>query len=239
MIALIDSDILIYRVGCVTNDESEAYATRRLQSLLDNMLTLDLQDVFQWEVYLTGKNNFRHDVAVTVPYKGNRKAEKPTHYHALRDYLVEKWDAEVIDGMEADDMLAIRQEVLGDKSIIVTLDKDLDQVVGWKYNFVKKDRYYITEEAGLLKFYCQFLEGDRVDNIIGAKGIGKVKAKKLLEGHTEPVMWSLVVEELGMDRAIENGHLLYMLRTVDDSFIKHLDRQGIKHGNTPLGRDCS
>jgi 5'-3' exonuclease len=122
------------------------------------------------------------------------------------------------DGIEADDMLAIRATELGDDSVMVTLDKDLDQVVGWHYNFVKKNKYFITKDEGLLNFYKQFLVGDRTDNIIGVKGIGDKKAHKLLEGQSEPEMWKTVVEHLGEERAIENGHLLYMLRHHTDSF---------------------
>jgi 5'-3' exonuclease len=100
----------------------------------------------------------------------------------------------------------------------VSLDKDLDQVSGWHYNFVKKNKYFITEAEGLLNFYMQFLVGDSVDNIKGARGIGPKKARILLEDKTEPEMWATVVEHLGEERAIENGHLLYMLRHKEDRF---------------------
>ena len=63
-----------------------------------------------------------------------------------------------------------------------------------------------------------FLVGDRIDNIIGVKGIGDKKAQKLLEGKTERQMWDIVVELLGEERALENGQLLYMLRSFDDKF---------------------
>ena len=88
---------------------------------------------------------------------------------------------------------------------------------GWHYNFVKKEKYYITEEEGLLKFYMQFLVGDRVDNIIGVKGIGPKKAYKLLNGLSEREMFDVCVEELGsQERAIENGILLYLQRKPDE-----------------------
>jgi 5'-3' exonuclease len=59
----------------------------------------------------------------------------------------------------------------------------------------------------------QFLTGDRIDNIIGVKGIGAVKAKKLLEGKTEREMYEICVEKLGSEeRAIENGILLWLRR---------------------------
>lgn len=217
--ALIDADILIYRIGFATQDEDESQAIRTMAGFLEDLILFDLPNAQTWELFLTGKSNFRYEYAVTAEYKGNRKGtEKPTHYHLLREYLVSSWGALVVEGMEADDMLAIRATELGDDSIIVTLDKDLDQVSGWHYNFVKKNKYYIAEDEGLLNFYKQFLIGDAVDNIKGAKGIGEKKSHKLLEGKTEQEMWDIVVEHLGIDHAWENGHLLYMLRTPDDRF---------------------
>ena len=113
MIALVDSDILVYRVGSVTNDETESYALSKVDAFIENLFLLDLPEIFEWELHLTGKGNFRHDVAVTLPYKGNRKyTAKPIHYKAIRKHMVDKWDAIVTDGMEADDKLAIRQHEL-------------------------------------------------------------------------------------------------------------------------------
>jgi hypothetical protein len=218
MHALIDADILNYRIGFATNNESEGVAIKTMAGFLEDLLLFDLPDVWTWELHLTGKNNFRNNYAQTVPYKGNRTSDKPIHYHVLRTYLKEEWQATINEGIEADDMLAIRQTELGDSSIIVTLDKDLDQVVGWHYNFVKKIKYYLTKPECDLNFYKQFLTGDKVDNIIGAYGIGDKKAEKLLADKTETEMWSIIVEQLGEERAIENGHLLYMLRYNDDYF---------------------
>lgn len=217
--ALIDADILIYRVGFATEQESKSTSIRTMARFLEDLILISIPSVQTWELFLTGRNNFRHKVATTVPYKGNRKKKiKPKHYHLLREYLVLSWDALVVDGMEADDMLAIRATELGEDSIIVTLDKDLDQVEGWHYNFVKKKKYYIQEQEGLLNFYIQFLAGDAVDNIIGVRGIGTKTAFKLLKDKSEQEMWDIVVEHLGYDRAIENGQLLYMLRSLTDRF---------------------
>lgn len=216
--ALVDADILIYRIGFATNTESEDVAIRTMAGFLEDLLMVELPSVSTWELFLTGSSNFRNDIAKTAKYKGNRTADKPVHYHTLRTYLSLSWLAEMSEGIEADDMLAIRATELGDDSIIVSLDKDLDQVKGWHYNFVKRSLYYISEEEGLLNFYKQFLTGDTVDNIKGVHGIGPKKAQALLEGKTEKEMWETVVELLGPERAIENGHLLYMLRTASDSF---------------------
>lgn len=137
------------------------------------------------------------------------------------------------DEIEADDALAIRQHELTeefsrpDESVIVTLDKDLDMVEGWHYNFVKKNMYKTTHEEGDFKFHMQFLTGDRVDNIQGVHGIGEKKAFKLLDGKTATERWDIIKEMLGEDRAIENGYLLYMLRSHDDNFEKYLERSGL------------
>lgn len=216
--ALIDADILNYRIGFATNNEPEEVAIRTMATFLEDLLIIDLPQVQTWELHLTGKTNFRNDVAVTVPYKGNRKSEKPVHYHLLREYLQLSWGATVSQNMEADDMLAIRATELGESSVIVSLDKDLDQVAGWHYNFVKRTMYHVTPEQGLLRFYMQMLTGDRVDNIAGVRGIGDKKAEKLLTGKTEHEMWDVCVELLGAERAEENGHLLYMLRHHEDTF---------------------
>lgn len=239
MKVLIDGDILVYRTCFVKADGSQELSLKqalyRFDNMLDNMLLFDLPDIFQWQIYLTGSNNFRIEKAVTAPYKGTRKSEKPAFYSEVREHIINKHGGLLINDMEADDMLAIDHYILTDKlknlegAIIATIDKDLDQVEGWHYNFVTKDLYFLTEEEARLNFYMQFLVGDRVDNIIGKRGIGKVKALKLLEGLKEEEQWKIIVEELGIVRAVENGHLLYMLRTVEDDFSSFLKEKGLQY----------
>lgn len=212
MIALIDGDILCYRIGFATQEDSEDIAIRTMAKFLEDMMMFEV-DCSEWNTYLTGSSNYRHDYAVTAPYKGNRKGEKPTHHGLLREYLQYAWNGDVYEGIEADDAIAISATEYGDDSVIVSLDKDFDQVQGWHYNFVKKEKYYITADEGLYNFYCQFLVGDRIDNIVGVKGIGPKKAEKLLAGKTEREMFDICVEQLGSEeRAIENGILLYLQR---------------------------
>ena len=217
--AIIDADIFVYRIGFATNDDTEEMAIKTMATYLEDMIMFDLPYCSTWTLHLTGKRNFRDEIAVTAPYKGNRTGTaKPTHYKALREYLAWSWDATIWEGMEADDAVAIEATELGEKAVIVSLDKDLDQVVGWHYNFAKGLHYYVDQETADFNFYKQFLTGDRVDNIKGVHGIGEKRATALLEGKTVEEMWEIIVEKLGYDRAIENGHLLYMLRSVGDSF---------------------
>ena len=222
MILLVDADILCYRIAFACQDESQEVACKTLLNFTNTIiedLVMDSDDAaHEVEHYLTGKGNFRKDYAITAEYKGNRKArEKPKHLEALRNFFIKELDAIVTSGEEADDRIAIRATQEGDKSIAVSLDKDFDQFKGWHYNFVKKNKYYITEEEGLLNFYKQFLVGDSIDNIKGVDGIGPVKSDKLLRGKTELEMYNICVDKLGSEeRAIENGILLYLRREDDE-----------------------
>ena len=96
---LIDGDIVAYRCAFKCNDESVKTACYTTGSFLSDLVS-DLYTMIDGEpdyrVYLTGKGNFRNDIAVTAPYKGNRKdKEKPAHLQAIREYLIEEWNAVV------------------------------------------------------------------------------------------------------------------------------------------------
>lgn len=214
MKALVDADILVYRFGFASEGDPAEFALARLSEFLDNLyVNLPVDEV---EGYLTGRGNFRNEVAVTAPYKGTRKADKPYHFGLLREYMQKSWGFTEVDGMEADDKLGIEAYKHDEEeTIIVTLDKDLDMIRGNHYNFVKDEQYFITEEQGIRNFYLQMLTGDKVDNIIGLAGIGPVKSKKMLaDCKTEKEMYDVVLEayDNNLDRVIENGRLLWILR---------------------------
>ena len=141
----------------------------------------------RYRPYLTGKGNFREKIATIRKYKGNRIAEKPYHYQNIRDYLVDHHKAIVVDGMEADDAIAIvHTKALREKrrTVICSIDKDFDQIVGYHYYF-KKDKeefYEVSPSEAIHSFYKQVLTGDTVDNIPGLPGIGPQKAEKVLSG---------------------------------------------------------
>jgi 5'-3' exonuclease, N-terminal resolvase-like domain len=146
-----------------------------------------------YQVYLTGKNNFRDKIAVTKPYKGNREfTEKPVYYKQVRDFLITKWGALVIDGMEADDAIGIASTK---DTCIVSNDKDLDQIPGKHYDFTIGLLYDVPAKDAVKFFYQQLLSGDATDNIPGIPGIGKQKAAKLLDGCTSPPACAAVVAE--------------------------------------------
>lgn len=215
--ALIDADSLCYAIGFSSNDAEEPFAIARLEETMTELcMELDCDD---YKGFLTGKGNFRDVVAVTAPYKGQRISEKPVHLQALRCHLVTSWGFEVVQGIEADDAVGIAAyAVPEDETIMVHIDKDLNQFRGWHYNYRKKEKYFVTEFEGLTAFYTQILTGDRIDNIIGLKGIGPVKAKRILEECTnENELYQAVLKayEGDQQRVLENGQLLWLQRSTN------------------------
>lgn len=130
------------------------------------------------QVYLTGVGNFRDDVATLAVYKGNRKKDrKPKWYRDVREYLIKYQGAKVVNGIEADDALADAQ---ANDTVICSIDKDLLQVPGKHYNWVKEKKVLVTPEQGHRLLWQQVLTGDSTDNIPGIKGLGAAKAKAML-----------------------------------------------------------
>ena len=227
MLALIDSDSLLYRVGFSSEDDEEWIAKARLDETLTQLVDDELNECTDHKFYISGSENFRFGIAKTHPYKGNReKLKRPNHLQALRDHIVKKWNAEISEGMEADDVVSI-MSYKHPKSIIAHIDKDLDQIPGSHYNYVKKVFYNVGKTEALRKLYTQALVGDTVDNIKGVRGIGPKKAEKLLKDcHTEETLYNTVLSvynnsmENGEERLHENMQLLYLLRSEDDEWRK-------------------
>jgi DNA polymerase-1 len=128
-------------------------------------------------LFLSGKGNFRDAVATIKPYKGTRKKEKPLHYKALRKHI-KQVGCILSEDEEADDLLGKYQTA---DTCICTIDKDLDMIAGWHYNFVKLDKYTVSPEDADLFFWWQMVVGDSCDNIPGIQGQGKAAADKMVE----------------------------------------------------------
>jgi len=226
-VILIDGDMLVYRVGFACDEETEDVATQTLDNYLSEMV-MDLSDHYTSSiVYLTGKGNFRDEVAITQPYKGNRDDKRvPVHKNLLRDFMVSEWNARVVDGMEADDAIAIKATELDHNAIICSLDKDFKQVPCSMYDYTKKVLTAVKKDDAVRWLYKQALMGDRVDNIPGIYGIGPKKADKIIDPcTTEWECYSTCLthywdNELDEDRLLESLNLLYLLRSPEDRYEK-------------------
>ncbi len=167
------------------------------------------------------ESNFRNDLATIQPYKGNRSGmEKPYHWRALRDWLESMPYTIIAKGEEADDVVS-RAMMAG--HIGASNDKDLNNTPGWHYNFIKGEKYYVSEDEAIRNFYTQCLTGDSVDNIPGIPRVGPATAAKILGTRYDATSMEAAVLEayenrLGLSRSealsrlAEVGALLWMRR---------------------------
>ena len=182
------------------------------------------------KIFLTGSGNFREDVAISYPYKGNRKADKPKHYSFIRDYIMNELRGIIVTGQEADDVLAIEQMKDVKNTVICSIDKDLLMCPGKHYNIGTQRSLRATDPGdiklekkkltgyGFKWFCCQMLLGDNVDNIKGIRGLGDVRVHKLMVSrYTVKTMWLRVravyrMKGLSRERLEENALLLWIRR---------------------------
>lgn len=130
---LIDSDCVAYwgAFGCC--EQALRTATRRCDIRMNQIL--DGCKAGKQRGFLTGKNNFRNDIATLQRYKGNRYDKygkrikpQPAWLNDCRQYLQDEWGAVVYNGEEADDALSYTRAMFHpeDESVIIsTIDKDL------------------------------------------------------------------------------------------------------------------
>lgn len=161
-------------------------------------------------------------------------------------YLEGHLGFKVVHGMEADDILALRQYQLGEKTCIISRDKDLRMVPGWHFGYscgkqkafgpflydsigrldlIGKGNKQKIQGGGLMFFYSQLITGDRTDNILGIPRAGDVRAyEELSECQSEEEMFQKVVqmyvstfgEQYGLERMLESGRLLWMTKELHE-----------------------
>jgi hypothetical protein len=240
---VIDYDILLYEFGFGMEKVDDWYTVQVAIDKFHKRL-FDKFGTYNYTGYLNGDSNFREVVAVTHPYKGTRKSEKPKWYKDIKDYLSHCYNTEFIHGAESDDGMSIAI-TSNPNSICCSRDKDLRTTSGWHYSWATKttkekplefiDAHgYLeyTEKSkgsnaltggGNMLLYSQALTGDKVDNIVGITGVGLKGAFTLLKkATTERELYDIVLlqyqekEDKPLERLHENMNLLYMVRGYDD-----------------------
>lgn len=228
---LIDADYIVYRVGfAVKDDEPIEYALSTVKNNLEHVWD-KFPEAAAHRIFLSGKGNFRDDIATIQTYKGNRDpSHKPKYYSEIKEYMINHHGAETVNGMEAEDAAGIIQYAHKDKStVIVGVDKDLLTVPGWHYNPVKEELRYVTLAEANTYFWKQVLTGDRVDNILGIPGLGPKTADKLIapvEGdwyRMEEVVHDAYVKHYGSVNEggaamVETAKLIWILRKKGETY---------------------
>lgn len=179
---------------CVVRSAAQGGIEAALGGAKDMIGTiLDKSGADEMQIYLSGKKNFREDLATFAKYKGNRdKQRRPLFYQEIKDYLCNVWGAVYSDGCEADDAMGLAQEK---DTMIVSIDKDLLQIPGRHFNWVRDEMTTVSIDEGIHLFYKQILTGDRTDNIVGIPGVGDKTAEKLLAKCPQDRWDTMIVEE--------------------------------------------
>lgn len=155
-----------------------------------------------FEYYVTYcKNSVRKQISEY--YKSNRKPNK--YVSALREKLISEGTAIYHDEYEADDLIADRAKQLRSEKkpyIIVSIDKDLQQIAGYHFNyypiyskhpetgeklFVRlKGLSFTSDFESMQMLSMQLLTGDSGDRIKGLYRIGEKTAQKILKDCKTP-----------------------------------------------------
>jgi len=246
MKALIDGDIVCYRCAAVCENAELGLAIWQTDVLLSRILEdIDSDD---WKIFISGEENFRYELY--PDYKANRRdLPKPKHLEDLRTHLVLEWDASIVNGYEADDAMAMEHT---NDTIICSIDKDLLQLPGWHYNFVRGETRLLTELEGLYNFYYQVLVGDPTDNVKGCPGIGKAKAPRLLDKcQSEVAFYEAVVKayqhaykdspdkDEWFRQLNLNAQLLYIRRSPEEGWKKPEQEAGVESSSLMCETDTS
>lgn len=210
MRALIDGDLVVYRCAATVQEHEDIeIAYYRIDVQMQQIL--EATEAPEYTCYISSPDNFRKKI--NPDYKANRKDLIPPCYlKECKEYVLKNWNAVTLQWHEADDLLGINQD---SETILCSLDKDLLMVPGLHYNWTKVEISEVTSIQGLKHFYKQMLIGDSSDNIFGVRGIGKVKAEKIISPlETEQEMYETVYNLYNQDaeRFLMNANCLWILR---------------------------
>jgi 5'-3' exonuclease len=201
---LIDGSSLIHRAYHIGRQRPLTTSYNRdvtdmlifLRTIKSYITNLNADDVYVcWDKKIQYPcSNFR-DKLTEKSYKGNRDKSLAEDVYSNSDDLIKILESLGIKNLypytlEADDVIAWLSKNLKGRNVIISMDKDLLQLISETTTFYHpQKKIMITlnnfeEEVGVSKdsfvLYKSIL-GDSSDNVKGFEGYGKVKAKKLAE----------------------------------------------------------
>ncbi|MGL5075069.1 MAG: hypothetical protein ACRDBG_04425 [Waterburya sp.] len=169
-----------YEIVDIQEPQPVSHALSVVKGQLEKFREKFKPDIFH--VVLSGSGNFREDLPLPKKYKSNRKDMiKPLLLSECKRYLKDKYQADVVNGCEADDAIIYYGKEyldLGYDVVISTIDKDSRAYSGlnvWDFTDFESEPELINS-LGFLKetdqgvkgsgfmYYCfQMLMGDPTD----------------------------------------------------------------------------
>lgn len=194
--ALIDADSIYFRAAFARKrNDIRKIIKQTMAEIEREVMSATFEDV-TIRTAVKGYGNFRKDLY--PEYKANRPQQDEEMRELLtyaHQHMVDNYGAVMADGMEADDLVSIwayEAREAEEQYVVVGIDKDLLQIPGNHYNFVKKTHEFVDDDVAYYNLMLQCLTGDNTDNIPGIKGVGPAKAKKLLGTRDTSRMWNRV-----------------------------------------------
>ena len=206
-VALVDSDIVAYRAAVLTENDSEEAAIQLCRDI--HQTWMDAARCDSMVPCLTIGKSYRCNS--WPDYKANRKDKpKPKHLAAVRDSFSSI--ALCHSGWEADDVIGYLHTMTWHdcETVIVTVDKDLDQIPGWHCNPDKETVYEVSPDNSALYRWMQVLSGDTTDNYAGIPKIGEKKAHKLLED-VQLSDYESTVRAIYLEKGLDETYLQSMI----------------------------
>ena len=169
-------------------------------------------------ICFSDKDNFRKEI--DLEYKSFRKGiRKPITYSPLRKWIIETHKTVVYPTLEGDDALGILATgKFKDNCVIVSGDKDMRTIPAWHCFILDDSIEYVDQNKADYNFCTQVLTGDKSDGYVGCKGVGQVKASRVLQDKkTIQEQWEAVLQEYKrngytIDDAYHQGRLARILR---------------------------
>lgn len=227
---VIDADVLAYEAAA---GEQQVYewgegvvgvrpgtldeALVHIQHKLDEWMTHFKAS--HYALCLTDEDNFRK--RLYPPYKASRVV-KPVLLPEVRKYMLEKLAAYKRKGLEGDDVIGIlttHPKLIKGPKLMISVDKDMLQIPGTLYRPHKNEVVTISREESIYWHYYQTMVGDPTDEYPGIRGIGDVKARRLLEN--DPAEWWPRMVALGREKGMDEDALLVQARVA--KILQHTD----------------
>jgi len=204
-LALIDCDSLMYSTAwvCPSQKMAEQTLMQRVEKIIFET------EVGEAHVFIKGDNNFRY--SVDPEYKANRRSSMDPEVLDRVELLYSYARKNFIEshGGEADDYVSIyTYQALeeGRLPVVCHIDKDLNMIPGWHYNFKKEEFYYVSPEESFTFMCRQLLSGDMSsDNIPGLKGVGDTTAARLLHNTRLSGMKDKIIHEWTVGGRLPNS----------------------------------
>ena len=242
MKVIIDADTVAFASAASAGDDSELWvATSRANQWIENIIRDTNADIY--ELWLSGPTNFRY--GVYPEYKANRlTAHRPKWEKETKQFLVDNWQANWSVDCEADDMVGVRQCTQKD-TIIAHIDKDINMIPGWHYNWEltrqgkvirEAKTYFITNDEANRFFWYQLLVGDPgTDNIKGVPGIGPKTADKILDSTPKADWYKAILDLYSCEEELDmNAQCLFIWRRLNDNWRNLLNDASRSQSERPV-----